>query len=209
MFDPLTNVAKSLIINLNAQIYSIGQFIYKKSFENVDKRQKHSLIQILIDHITCSSNQSRDNSLDVLIDLCSNNQLVPFSLELKSLLNYIEYFNLGQIRKVYFVLCSIAYASLTNESKTATKSLSVSSIPVIPSSFDMNSKRTAPPSMSQHSHQPEPDINPSSIQDQLHILINKQLSSNVLKFKQIGVIGALMILKNMSSMSQKTTNQVI
>jgi hypothetical protein len=39
------------------------------------------------------------------------------------------------------------------------------------------------------------------IQDNLHILINKQLSSNVLKYKQIGVIGALMMLKNMSSLN--------
>lgn len=40
-----------------------------------------------------------------------------------------------------------------------------------------------------------------NIQETLHMLINKQLSSSSLKSKQIGVIGALMLIKNMAKRS--------
>lgn len=38
----------------------------------------------------------------------------------------------------------------------------------------------------------------TNTQDTLHMLINKQLSSSSLKSKQIGVIGALMLIKNLA-----------
>ena len=37
-----------------------------------------------------------------------------------------------------------------------------------------------------------------STQDELHIVIRKQLSSNSPKYKRIGVIGALMIVRNLA-----------
>lgn len=40
--------------------------------------------------------------------------------------------------------------------------------------------------------------NNTNIQYTLHMLINKQLSSSSLKSKQIGVIGALMLIKNLA-----------
>jgi hypothetical protein len=118
----------------------------------------------LIEHCTCSSsNSSRDNSLDVLIDLCSlttnttstSNPLVVFSLELKQLINYIEYFNLSQIRKVYFVLCSIAYAAKTAQPKELMDKLlpqmSAISSQMGLSSQQQNSASSMGPSQSQSS----------------------------------------------------------
>jgi hypothetical protein len=49
-------------------------------------------------------------------------------------------------------------------------------------------------------------VSNNNIQDNLHILINKQLSSNSLKYKQIGVIGELMMLKNMAKKSESLNN---
>jgi hypothetical protein len=165
LFDScLITLAKSLITSLNVEIYSLGQFIYKKLFLHLDKRHKHMLVQILIEHCTCSSsNSSRDNSLDVLIDLCSlttnttstSNPLVVFSLELKQLINYIEYFNLSQIRKVYFVLCSIAYAAKTAQPKELMDKLlpqmSAISSQMGLSSQQQNSASSMGPSQSQSS----------------------------------------------------------
>jgi hypothetical protein len=181
-------VAKSLIGNAAVQVFSVAQYIYRKCFEKLEKRHKHAVIQILIDHVTCSSTSSRDNSLDVLIELCSTcgEALVSFSLELKCLLNYIEYYNLSQIRKVYSIICSIAYYS----SAASKSSSALEKLPPLPTMSQMNAtssssllvnQKRVPPSL-QH----QADTSLSSVQDNLHILINKQLSSNVLKYKQIG-----------------------
>ena len=193
-------LAKSLIGNVNVHVYTVAQFIYKKSFELLERRFKHLLIQILIEHITCSADSSRDNSLDVLLDLCtvanSSASISAFSLELKSLLNFIDYLNLAQIKKVYFILCSIAYSASSSNAAINAKLLeklpSVSSIQS--QAYPSSSIPSTASTVSAHKQiQPTPstDFNPSAIQDNLHILINKQLSSNILKYKQMGVIGIL------------------
>ncbi|RNA17617.1 Fanconi anemia group D2 [Brachionus plicatilis] len=92
-------------------------------------------------------------------------------MQIKTLLDYIEFFNLSEIRQVYTIICSIAYSH--------PKPSAPESISVISSSQSFTK--------------------PSNIQDNLNILINKQLSSNSLKHKQIGVIGALMLLKSMAN----------
>jgi hypothetical protein len=194
LFDSLMLLAKSLISNANVQFYSVAQLIYKKAFEHLDTRHKHSLVQILIEHITCSSSATRDNSLDVLMEICSAsnkneqsnyNSLLSFSLELKSLLNFIEYFNLSQIRKVYFILCSIAYSGNSGTENNVPSLLDkIPSVSIISSQAGgstQNSRQKLPANI-QH----QPNLNSNAIQDNLHILINKQLSSNVLKYKQIG-----------------------
>jgi hypothetical protein len=197
LFDPVMQVAKSLISNANVQIFCVAQFIYKRAFVHLDSRHKHSLVQILIEHITCSSSAGRDNSLDVLMELCSSssknepasyNSLLSFSLELKGLLNFIEYFNLSQIRKVYFVLCSIAYSTsggggATNNNNVPSLLEKLPSVSLISSQAGGSSQSSRKlPANIQH----QANLNSNAIQDNLHILINKQLSSNILKYKQIG-----------------------
>ena len=175
LFKPLTQMAKSLIDNSASEIFTVGQIIYKIGFEFLNKPQKHALVKILIENITCSNGQARDNCLDVLKDLCSlklaskttsnsySNPLVVYSLEIKALLNFIEYFNLDQIRKVYSIICSIAYS---NQTATSTINTSKETIqPSYPSRADFSI------------------VSNNTLQDNLHILINKQLSSNVLKYK--------------------------
>lgn len=192
LFDPICIVAKSLIQSSNNCVFSIAQSIYKISFHTLDKKFKLDLINILVEHITCSSGPSRDNSLDILADLCSKanpNPLSPFSMQIKTLLDYIEYFSLTQIRKVYFVICSVAY-SISKPISQPSASISAISCSLANRSSSIDTSL----------------ITTNSIQDNLHILINKQLSSNSLKYKQIGVIGALMMIKNMASKSPQPSN---
>jgi hypothetical protein len=172
LFNSIILIAKSLIQSPFSSVSSIGKCIYKYGFEFYDKKFKNKIITILVDQITCSSDNSRDNSLDILEDLCIKNidNVVSYSMEIKTLLDFIEYFNLNQIRKLYFIVCSIAYSSSDSDSSIKSN---------------------------------------NNIQDNLHILINKQLASNILKYKQIGVIGALMMIKCMSSPRTKSnTNEI-
>ena len=208
LFSSICLVAKSLINNPNSSVYSVAKLIYKTGFEVLDKKHKHMIVNILIDYITSSNGSPRDHSLDVLLDLCTgvtqkknaSVNLVQYSMELKTLLDYIDYFTLGQIRKVYFIICSIAYSndlasSTMNKPTIANISSSISSM--------INT---------QQSQSDLSIVSNNNIQDNLHILINKQLSSNSLKYKQIGVIGALMMIKNMAKKSESlnsTENSIL
>ena len=191
LFKPIAQVAKSLIDHVMCEIYSVGQLVYKIGFEFLGKQQKHTLVKILIENITCSSGIARDNCLDVLVDLCSlrlstktttnafSNPLVSYSMEIKALLDFIEYFSLSQIRKVYFIICSIAYSNQTATS-TINTSKSAAALPALPTSSYQPSYSSGGegPSRADFSL-----VSNNTLQDNLHILINKQLSSNVLKYK--------------------------
>jgi hypothetical protein len=189
LFKPITQIAKSLIENSATEIFTVGQIIYKMGFEFLNKQQKHAIVKILIENVSSSSESCRDNCLDVLKDLCSlkiasktttnsySNPLVVYSLEIKALLNFIEYFNLEQIRKVYSIICSIAYS---NQTATSTINTSKTSLPILPTSSYQPSFPGSAPSRADFTI-----VSNNTLQDNLHILINKQLSSNVLKYKVI------------------------
>lgn len=173
VLDLIQKLSKALIQSGEGEFASIGQSIIKYLFLNYEKNVRQQVLSYLLDLITNYTGSIRENSLDVLVSLTSKEKegvLMPFQVQIRSLLDYIEYFNLSEIRKVYSIICSIAYS----HPKPAPASISVIS----------NSQSF---------------IKPNSIQDNLNILINKQLSSNCLKHKQIGVIGALMLIKNMAN----------
>lgn len=172
VIDPLKKIYKSLIIH--GEFTSIGQSIIRDLILNNDKSTRLDVVNYLLELIINYTGPIRENSLDVLVCLSSPEKesvLTPFQMQIKSLLDYIEYFNLSEIRKVYTIICSIAYS---------------------------HPKPSAPVSISIISSS-QSFINSNSLQDNLNILINKQLSSNCLKQKQIGVVGAIMLLKNMAN----------
>ena len=184
LFGSICLVGKSLISSYIPEISFLAQLVYKIGFERLDSKFRQSLINIMTEHIICSSGPARDNCLEVLCDLSENSHidddcpLVQFSMQIKTLLDYVEYFTLSQIRKIYFIICSVTCSSF---SASSTRLLSTSSSRIC---FDNS-------------------LASNSLQDYLIILINKQLSSSELKFKQIGVIGALMMIKNMAIRSKR------
>ncbi|CAF0743300.1 unnamed protein product [Brachionus calyciflorus] len=181
LLDSLQIMSKSLIQNPPSDLANIGQIIIKNEFLIYEKKNRQELLNFLLELIINYNGPLRDNSLDILVSLSSNkneNVLASFQTQIKTLLDYIEYFNLSEIRKVYLIICSVAYSH--------PKPAAPNSISVISSSQSF--------------------CKPNSIQDSLNILINKQLSSNCLKYKQIGVIGALMLIKYMA-IRTKNNNQ--
>lgn len=190
LFNAVLSMAKSLINSSNDDISCIGNSIYTIGFVRLgDRNLKKHLISALLELINCSNGPATDNSLDVLMDLCrqqsTNHSLVPYSSQLKTLLDNLEFFNLNQIRKVYFIVCTVAYL---NGKRISGSEPSVSSIET--SLLNSENPRQLSADLSLTTN--------SNIQDSLHMLINKQLSSSNLKSKQIGIIGALMMIKNMA-----------
>lgn len=163
LFENICSIAKSLIICPSSEFSKIASVIYKTSFEVLDFKYKQVVINTLIEHVISSVSLERENALHILYELSSQNKstsLRPFSIALKSLLDFIDYFNLNQIRKLYFIMCSLGYNAESMESTQASTSV---------------------------------------ILDTLHIMINKQLSSNQLKYKQMGIMGMLMMIKSISN----------
>jgi hypothetical protein len=163
LFENISSMAKLLIICSSNEFSKIASVIYKTSFEVLDFKYKQIVINTLIEHVISSVSLERDNALNILYELSSHNKnasLRPFSIALKCLLDFIDYFNLNQIRKLYFIMCSLGYnAESIQTTQTST----------------------------------------SVILDTLHIMINKQLSSNQLKYKQMGIMGMLMMIKSISN----------
>lgn len=104
LVDPILLVSKSLIGHYNEEVHSTGAKLYTLGLFNLDKELKRRFVDSLVDLISSSSGSARDNCLDVLVDVCTKKPLllVPFTTQLKGLLDYIESFALGQIRKVFF-----------------------------------------------------------------------------------------------------------
>jgi hypothetical protein len=149
MFDSICLIARALIQCSFGSVSSIGKHVYTSGFEYFEKKHKHELVKILVDLVICSSDFCKDNALDILIDLSQTKHLVQFSMEIKTLLDFIEYCNLNQIRKLYLIVCSIAY-NKNGESS-------------------------------------------NSIQDNFHMLITKQLGSNILKVFFVKILVYLII----------------
>jgi hypothetical protein len=104
-------------------------------------------------------------------------------MQIKSLLDFVDYFNLAEIRKVYFIICNITYSKMfdSNNDNSNQKLSNLCSTKISNDSMTFAS---------------------NNINDYLHNLINKQLSSSLLKYKQFGVIGAIMMIENLAKKSE-------
>ncbi|XP_026303414.1 Fanconi anemia group D2 protein [Piliocolobus tephrosceles] len=110
---------------------------------------QQEVVGALVTHI-CSGNEAEvDTALDVLLELVVLNPsaMMMNAVFVKGILDYLDNISPQQIRKVFYVLSTLAF-SKQNEAS-------------------------------------------SHIQDDMHLVIRKQLSSTVFKYKLIGIIGAV------------------
>ncbi|XP_033066530.1 Fanconi anemia group D2 protein isoform X4 [Trachypithecus francoisi] len=121
-----------------------------KAIENTASVSEHKeVVGALVTHI-CSGNEAEvDTALDVLLELVVLNPsaMMMNAVFVKGILDYLDNISPQQIRKVFYVLSTLAF-SKQNEAS-------------------------------------------SHIQDDMHLVIRKQLSSTVFKYKLIGIIGAV------------------
>nr|XP_045241702.1 Fanconi anemia group D2 protein isoform X11 [Macaca fascicularis] len=121
-----------------------------KAIENTASVSEHKeVVGALVTHI-CSGNEAEvDTALDVLLELVVLNPsaMMMNAVFVKGILDYLDNISPQQIRKLFYVLSTLAF-SKQNEAS-------------------------------------------SHIQDDMHLVIRKQLSSTVFKYKLIGIIGAV------------------
>ncbi|XP_072276360.1 Fanconi anemia group D2 protein-like [Pyxicephalus adspersus] len=153
-FPPILNLAQTLLRSSEPEVASFSNNLYKLAFSAFDRYCQQELIATLVTHVCSGYSDEVDTALDVLTDLISNNctAVALYAIFIKGILDYLDNLNVQQIRKLFQILCKLAFV---NEG--------------------------------------------IHIQDEIHIVIRKQLSSTVMKYKRIGVIGAVRMLGSMAT----------
>ncbi|XP_069875190.1 Fanconi anemia group D2 protein-like [Dipodomys merriami] len=161
----ILSLAQSLFHSQDPSIISFGSLLYTYAFRFFDTYCQQEVVGALVTHI-CSGNEAEvDAALDVLLELIILN---PSAMRLnavfvKGILDYLENISPRQIRKLFYILSTLAFSKQHETS--------------------------------------------SHIQDDLYLVVRKQLSSTIFKYKLIGIIGAITMAGIMEGDSSSTSTQ--
>ncbi|XP_054834119.1 Fanconi anemia group D2 protein [Eublepharis macularius] len=166
LFPAILSLAEIFLHALDPCIVSFGSSMYKQAYAAFDTYCQQEIVGALVTHACGGNDVEVDVSLDVLIDLVSvhTSSVVPYAVFLKSILDYMDNLSLQQIRKLFHILCMLAFCQ---------------------------------------------ERRGSHIQDDMHMVIRKQLSSTIAKYKRIGIIGAVTIVSNMAAKRSKENGHLL
>ncbi|XP_063797494.1 Fanconi anemia group D2 protein [Pseudophryne corroboree] len=152
-FPSILSLAQTLLRSAEPSVVSFGSHMYKQAFTAFDRYCQQELIGALVTHVCSGYADEVDTALDVIMDLVASHTaaVALYAVFIKGILDYLDNLNAQQIRKLFQILCTLAFS--------------------------------------------QEGIH---IQDEMHIVIRKQLSSTVLKYKRIGVIGAVRMVGSMA-----------
>ena len=139
--------------------------LYSDLFATSDTFGRQEVIGSLVTHIGTGLEFNIGISLSVLLILSRNEpeKVTPFSIFIKSVLDYLDQLSISQVRQLFEVLSNLA---VLNE-------------------YDISEIDAADHVMSFE----------SSLLTYLHVVIRKQLGSVDLKYKQIGVLGSVVLIQ--------------
>uniref|UniRef100_A0A8D0G882 FA complementation group D2 n=1 Tax=Sphenodon punctatus TaxID=8508 RepID=A0A8D0G882_SPHPU len=160
VFPAILSLAEILVHAADPCVVSFGSCMYKQAFAAFDSYCQQEVVGALVTHACGGNDVEVDVSLDVLTDLVSlhTSSIVPYSVFLKSILDYMENLNPQQIRKLFHILSILAFSQ---------------------------------------GHKG------GHIQDEMHVVVRKQLSSTIPKYKRIGIIGAITMVGSMAAKSME------
>ncbi|NXE16341.1 FACD2 protein, partial [Lophotis ruficrista] len=150
-FPSILALAQSFLHSAHPAIVSFGSCMYKQAFAAFDSYCQQEVVSALVTHV-CSGNETElDISLDVLTDLVvlHTSLLMRYATFVKTILDYTQKLNPCQIRKLFYILSTLAFSQRQEG---------------------------------------------SYIQDDMHMVIRKWLSSTVPNHKQMGIIGAVSMI---------------
>ncbi|XP_078066044.1 Fanconi anemia group D2 protein [Mustelus asterias] len=150
-FSSVLYLAQILLRSADLSVVSFGSQMYKHTFMMFDSYCQQEVVGALVTHVCSGFTTEVDTSLDVIIDLVSQSlsAMAIYAIFVKGILDYMDNLSPQQIRKLFFVLGTLAFSRGQDG---------------------------------------------SHIQDDMHIVIRKQLSSTMSKYKRIGIIGAVMMV---------------
>ncbi|XP_051874536.1 Fanconi anemia group D2 protein [Pristis pectinata] len=154
-FPSVLSLAQTLLRSPDISVVSFGSQMYKHAFMMFDPYCQQEVVGALVTHVCSGFTAEVDISLDVLTDLVSQSSstMAIYAVFVKGILDYMDNLSPQQIRKLFFILSTLAFSR---------------------------------------------GLEGSHIQDDMHIVIRKQLSSTISKYKRIGIIGAVMMVGSMA-----------
>uniref|UniRef100_A0A8C8Z6N8 FA complementation group D2 n=1 Tax=Prolemur simus TaxID=1328070 RepID=A0A8C8Z6N8_PROSS len=108
----ILSLAQSLFHSLDQSIISFGSLLYKYAFKFFDTYCQQEVVGALVTHI-CSGNEAEvDTALDALLELILLN---PSAMRLnavfvKGILDYLDNMSPQQIRKLFYILSTLAFS---------------------------------------------------------------------------------------------------
>uniref|UniRef100_A0A2K5HQN0 FA complementation group D2 n=1 Tax=Colobus angolensis palliatus TaxID=336983 RepID=A0A2K5HQN0_COLAP len=112
MCSSILSLAQSLLHSLDQSIISFGSLLYKYAFKFFDTYCQQEVVGALVTHI-CSGNEAEvDTALDVLLELVVLNPsaMMMNAVFVKGILDYLDNIPPQQIRKVFYVLSTLAFS---------------------------------------------------------------------------------------------------
>lgn len=150
-FPSILSLAQTFLHSAHPAVVSFGSCMYKQAFAVFDSYCQQEVVCALVTHV-CSGNETElDISLDVLTDLVilHPSLLLRYATFVKTILDSMQKLNPCQIRKLFYILSTLAFSQRQEG---------------------------------------------SYIQDDMHMVIRKWLSSSVPNHKQMGIIGAVTMM---------------
>ncbi|XP_064012720.1 Fanconi anemia group D2 protein [Pogoniulus pusillus] len=154
-FPSILALAQTFLCSAHPAIVSFGSRMYKQAFAAFDSYCQQEVVTALVTHVCSGSETEVDISLDVLRDLVTLHTalLMRYATFVKTILDSTQKLNPCQIRKLFYVLSTLAFSQRQEA---------------------------------------------SYIQDDMHMVIRKWLSSTVPNHKQMAIIGAVTMVGSMA-----------
>ncbi|NWY75575.1 FACD2 protein, partial [Erithacus rubecula] len=150
-FPSILTLAQTFLHSAHPAVVSFGSCMYKQAFAAFDSYCQQEVVTALVTHVCSGSETELDISLDVLTDLVvlHTSLLMRYATFVKTILDSTQKLNPCQIRKLFYILSTLAFSQKQEG---------------------------------------------SYIQDDMHMVIRKWLSSTVPNHKQMGIIGAVSMI---------------
>ncbi|NXR01746.1 FACD2 protein, partial [Sagittarius serpentarius] len=150
-FPSILALAQTFLHSAHPAIVSFGSCMYKQAFAVFDSYCQQEVVTALVTHVCSGSETELDISLDVLTDLVMlhTSLLMRYATFVKTILDSTQKLNPCQIRKLFYILSTLAFSQRQEG---------------------------------------------SYIQDDMHMVIRKWLSSTVPNHKQMAIIGAVTMI---------------
>ncbi|KFV05743.1 Fanconi anemia group D2 protein, partial [Pterocles gutturalis] len=155
-FPSILALAQTFLHSAHPVIVSFGSCMYKQAFAAFDSYCQQEVVTALVTHVCSGNDIELDISLDVLTDLVMlhTSLLMRYASFVKTILDSTQKLNPCQIRKLFYILSTLAFSQRQEG---------------------------------------------SYIQDDMHMVIRKWLSSTVPNHKQMGIIGAVTMIGSVAS----------
>uniref|UniRef100_A0A8C3M7H6 Uncharacterized protein n=1 Tax=Geospiza parvula TaxID=87175 RepID=A0A8C3M7H6_GEOPR len=156
-FPSILALAQTFLHSAHPAVVSFGSCMYKQAFAAFDSYCQQEVVSALVTHVCSGSETELDISLDVLTDLVvlHTSLLMRYATFVKTILDSTQKLNPCQIRKLFYILSTLAFSQKQEG---------------------------------------------SYIQDDMHMVIRKWLSSTVPNHKQMGIIGAVSMIGSLSTL---------